>query len=88
MPIVRILLVLLALASPALAQDGAHDAAAAREAAQAFRVYVEGVTKTNGRPDLTRPEVAALLEESDRPLSSEEREQITTAVRRLRAEGK
>src|SRR3954466_10665436 len=32
--------------------------------------------------------VAALLDESDRPLSSEEREQITSAVRRLRAEGK
>jgi len=61
MPIVRILLVLLALASPALAQDGARDTAAAREAAQAFRVYVEGVAKTGGRPDLTRPEVAALL---------------------------
>src|ERR1700722_1484058 len=61
MPIVRILLLLLAFASPALAQDGARDAAAAREAAQAFRVYVEGVTKTGGRPDLTRPEVAALL---------------------------
>jgi len=61
MPIVRILLVLLALASPALAQDGARDAAAAREAAQAFHVYVEGVTKKGGRPDLTRPEVAALL---------------------------
>lgn len=61
MPIVRILMVLLALASPALAQDGAREAAAAREAAQAFRVYVEGVTKTGGRPDLTRPEVAALL---------------------------
>ena len=61
MPIVRILLVLLALASPALAQDGARDAAAAREAAQAFRVYVERVTKTGGRPDLTRPDVAALL---------------------------
>ena len=62
MPIVRILMVLLALASPAFAQDGARDAAAAKEAAQAFRVYVEGVTKTGGRPDLTRPEVAALLD--------------------------
>jgi hypothetical protein len=62
MPIVRIFFVLLALASPALAQDGARDAAAAREAAQAFRVYVEGVTKSGGRPDLTRPEVAALLD--------------------------
>src|ERR1700738_3152735 len=61
MPIVRILVVLLALASPALAQDGARDAAAAREAAQAFRVYVEGMTKKGERPDLTRPEVAALL---------------------------
>jgi hypothetical protein len=63
---IRILMVLLALASPALAspalaQDGARDAAAAREAAQAFRVYVEGVTKKGGRPDLTRPEVAAPL---------------------------
>lgn len=61
MPIVRTLLVLLALASPAFAQDGAHDAAAAREAAQAFRVYVDGVAKKGGRPELTRPEVAALL---------------------------
>jgi hypothetical protein len=62
MPIVRILLVLLALASPALAQDGARDAAAAREAAQAFQVYVDGVMKERGRPDLTRPEVVALLD--------------------------
>ena len=61
MLVVRILLVLLALTSPALAQDGARDAAAAREAAQAFRVYVEGVAKKGERPDLTRPEVAALL---------------------------
>jgi hypothetical protein len=60
-PIVRILLVFLALASPTLAQDGAREAAAAREAAQAFRIYVEGVTKEGERPDLTRPEVAALL---------------------------
>jgi hypothetical protein len=48
MPIVRILLVLLALASPTLAQDGARDAAAASEAAQAFQVFVEGVTKQGG----------------------------------------
>ena len=48
MRIVRILLVLLALASPALAQDGGRDAAAASEAAQAFQVYVEGVTKRAG----------------------------------------
>lgn len=61
LPIVRILLVLLALASPALAQHSARDAVAASEAAQAFQVYVEGVTKQGGRPDLTRPEVAATL---------------------------
>ena len=62
MPIVRIFMFLLALASPAIAQDGAREVAAAREAAQAFRVYVEGVTKKGERPDLTRPEVAALLD--------------------------
>lgn len=61
MPIVRILLVLLALASPALAQDGARNTAAARDAAQAFRVYVEEMTKKGGRPDPTRPEIAALF---------------------------
>lgn len=59
MPIVRILLVFLALASPALAEDGLIDAAKARDAAQAFRLYVEGVAKKGERPDLTRPEVAA-----------------------------
>jgi len=61
MPIVRIFLILLALASPALAQDGARHAAAAKAATQAFQGYVEGVAKKGGRPDLTRPEVAALL---------------------------
>jgi len=61
MLIVRILLVLVALASPAFAEDGLIDAAAARDAAQAFRVYVEGVAKKGERPDLTRPEVTALL---------------------------
>ncbi|TKW79971.1 MAG: hypothetical protein DI543_02440 [Bradyrhizobium icense] len=61
MPIVRILLVLLALLSPALAQDGARHTAAAREAAQAFRVYADDVTKKGGRPDPTRPEIAALF---------------------------
>ena len=61
MRIARTLLVLLALASPASAQDGPQDAAAAREAMQAFRVYLEGVAKKGERPDLTRPEVAKLL---------------------------
>jgi hypothetical protein len=61
MPIVRILLVLFALATPALAQDGSREAATAREAAMDFRVYVDGVTRKGERPDLTRPEVAAML---------------------------
>lgn len=60
-PIARILLVLLALATPALAQDGPRSAATAREAAMDFRVYVDGVTRKGERPDLTRPEVAAML---------------------------
>jgi len=60
-PIARILLILLALATPALAQDGARNAAAAREAAMDFRVYVDGVKRKGERPDLTRPEVAAML---------------------------
>lgn len=61
MPIVRILLILLALVSPALAQQGARDLAAARDAAKAFKAYVDGVAKKGERPDLTRPEIAALL---------------------------
>ncbi|HET7886577.1 MAG TPA: hypothetical protein VFL62_10155 [Bradyrhizobium sp.] len=61
MPIVRILLMLFALVSPALAQDGKSDTAAAREAAMDFRVYVDGVKRKGERPDLTRPEVAAQL---------------------------
>jgi hypothetical protein len=61
MPIARILLVLFALVSPALAQNGAHDTAVAREAAQAFKVYIDGVAQKGERPDLTRPEVAAQL---------------------------
>jgi hypothetical protein len=32
--------------------------------------------------------IAALLDESDRPLTTEERDQITVAVRRLRAQEK
>jgi len=62
MPIARIFLILLVLDSPALASDGLLSAAAARDAAQAFRLYVEGVAKKGERPDLTRPEIAALLD--------------------------
>ena len=61
MRIVRSLLLLLALGSPALAHDGPRHAAAARDAAQAFQRYIEDIAKTGGRPDLTRPDVAKLL---------------------------
>ena len=61
MPIVRILLVLLAFASPAFAQDGIHELAAARDAAKAFKVYIDAVAKKGQRPDLTRPDIAAML---------------------------
>ena len=61
MPIVRILLILLALATPAFAHDGVRDAAVAREAAQAFKLYVDEVTQEHGRPDLKRPAVASML---------------------------
>ena len=61
MLIVRTLLILLALATPALAQDGARHAAAAKEAAMDFRVYMDGVTRKGERPVLTRPDVAAML---------------------------
>lgn len=57
----RILFVFLALVSPAWAQDGVRDAAAAREAVQAFQTYLEGVAKKNERPDLNRPEITVLL---------------------------
>ncbi|MCG2628882.1 hypothetical protein L6654_19795 [Bradyrhizobium sp. WYCCWR 13023] len=61
MPIVRILLVLLAFASPAFAQDGINELNAARDAAKTFKVYIDGIAKKGQRPDLTRPDVAAML---------------------------
>jgi hypothetical protein len=61
MPIVRALLILLVLMSPALAQNGGRDAKVAREAAQLFQIYVEEVAKKGERPDLNQPEVVALL---------------------------
>ncbi|MCX7306634.1 MAG: hypothetical protein NTZ72_01215 [Afipia sp.] len=61
----RIVLILLTLASPAFAQgatqDGVRDAAAATQAAKAFRAYIDGVKKEGGKPDLTKPEVATQL---------------------------
>ena len=61
MPIVRILLILLTFVSPAMAADGLLETADATEAAKAFQVYIDGVAKKGERPDMTRPDVAALL---------------------------
>jgi len=55
------LLLLAALASPALAQDGPRDAAAAQNAAQAFGLYLDGVLKSGGEPDFIKPPAADLF---------------------------
>jgi hypothetical protein len=55
MPILRSLLLLVALLSPAFAQDGPQDAAGAKDAAQALQLYLDGVAKDGGRPDYTKP---------------------------------
>ena len=61
MPFFRSLLLLLALVSPALSQDGPHDAATAQSAAQAFGLYLDGVLKAGGEPDFTKPPAADLF---------------------------
>jgi hypothetical protein len=60
-PFLRSLLVLLALVSPALSQDGPSDAATAQNAAQAFGVYLDGVLKSGGEPNFTKPPAADLF---------------------------
>ncbi len=61
MPILRSLLLLLALLSPAFGQDGPQGAAGAKEAAQALQVYLDGVAKDGGRPDYTKPPASDLF---------------------------
>jgi hypothetical protein len=55
------LLLLAALAAPALAQDGPRDAAAAQNAAQAFGLYLDGVLKSGGEPSFIKPPAADLF---------------------------
>ena len=55
------LLLLAALASPAPSQDGPRDAATAQNAAQAFGIYLDGVLKSGGQPDFTKPPAADLF---------------------------
>jgi hypothetical protein len=60
-PVLRSLLILLTLVIAARAQDGPHDAATAQNAAQAFGLYLDGVLKSGGQPDFTKPPAADLF---------------------------
>jgi len=60
-PFFRSLLLLLALASAARGQDGPRDAATAQNAGQAFGLYLDGVLKSGGQPDFTKPPAADLF---------------------------
>jgi len=62
MPILRSVLLLIALLSPAFAQDGPQSAAGAKDAAQALQVHLDGVAKDGGRPDYTRPPASDLFQ--------------------------
>ena len=62
MPILRSLLLLVALLSPAFAQDGPQDAVSAKDAVQALQLYLDDVAKTGGRPDYTKPPASDLFQ--------------------------
>jgi hypothetical protein len=61
MPILRSLLLLVALLSPAFAQDGPQGAASAKDAAQALQTYLGDVAKAGARPDYTKPPASDLF---------------------------
>jgi hypothetical protein len=65
MSILKTLLLLLALGSPALAQnapsDGASLAAGARDAAAQLHAYLEKTAKAGNRPDFSKPPAAGLF---------------------------
>lgn len=65
MPFLRALLLLFALATPALAQnpagDGLGSAAGAKDAANALQTYLAGVAKADGRPDFSKPPASDLF---------------------------
>jgi hypothetical protein len=58
----RTLLLLLALLSPAFAQDGPGLAAGAKQSAQALGLYIDSVAKAGGRPAYHAPPASALLQ--------------------------
>jgi len=61
MPILRSLLLLLVLFTPALGQDGSRAAARAADAAQALQLYLDNLAKSGERPDYTKPPAADLF---------------------------
>jgi hypothetical protein len=61
MRLLRSLLILLAFVSPVFSQDGARDAARAKDAGQALALYLDGVMKSGGRPAYNKPRAADLL---------------------------
>ncbi len=61
MPILRSLLLLLVLFTPAFGQDGPRDAAVGKDAAQALQLYLDGVSKSGERPDYAKPPAADLF---------------------------
>ena len=65
MALVRALLLLVALASPALAEtpssDGAALAARASDAAKELRTYLADLAKAGGRPDFSKPPASELF---------------------------
>ena len=60
-PFLRSLLLLFALVSAAHSQDGPSKAATAQNAGQAFGLYLDGVLKSRGEPNFTKPPAAELF---------------------------
>jgi hypothetical protein len=61
MPILRSLLLLVALFTPALGEDGSRVAARGEDAAKALQLYLDGVASSGQRPDYTKPPAADLF---------------------------
>jgi hypothetical protein len=62
MPILRSLLLLIALLSPAFAQDGPQSAVGAKDAVRALQLYLDDVAKVGSRPDYTKPPASDLFQ--------------------------
>ena len=60
-PLLRSLLLLIALVSAAIAEDGPSIAAEAKDAANRLQEYLDGVAKVGGRPDFSQPPASELF---------------------------